>query len=313
LNRRIAFIGAGTIIEMFYIPQLKSMGFSDFCVYDSNSNRTEFLSKAYNINTGTFEQCATADVIILGIPPGNKFDLLYSLIAPGKTIICEKPFVHHLNQAKQLVNKAKLANCDLLVAHIRRLFSGIDIAHAHLRNNSYGKLIKAHIMEGNRYQYKTQSNYISNNPLGGVLLDTGSHALDAFLYVTNMHMLNNLNVEVRNAKRDKTEPSHENQFQFILNDIEVNLHLSRYETLANKMNLYFEHALVEVPLLLKPSIRITPNENESFVVHAGTSANYMSEAFRLQLYHMLIKKDASLFEANSFISLSGILQQLLAA
>jgi hypothetical protein len=39
----------------------------------------------------------------------------------------------------------------------------------------------------------------------------------------------------------------------------------------------------------------------------------MSEAFRLQLYHMLIKKDASLFEANSFISLSGILQQLLAA
>jgi hypothetical protein len=79
------------------------------------------------------------------------------------------------------------------------------------------------------------------------------------------------------------------------------------------MNLYFEHALVEVPLLLKPSIRITPNEKDSFVVHADTSVNYMSEAFRLQLYQMLIKKDASLFDANSFVALSGILQQLLAA
>ncbi len=313
MNRRIAFIGAGTIIEMFYIPQLKNMGFRDFWVYDSNSNRTKFLSKKYSIHAGTFEQCAAADVIILGIPPGKKFDLLYSLIAPGKTIICEKPFVHHLNQAKQLVNKANLAKCTLLVAHIRRLFSGIDIAHAHLKNKNYGKLVKVQIMEGNRYKYKTQSNYISNNPMGGVLLDTGSHALDAFLYVTNLHMLNNLNVQIQEAKREKAEPSHENHFQFTLNDIEINLHLSRYETLANKMNLYFEHALVEVPLLLKPSIRITPNEKDSFVVHADTSVNYMSEAFRLQLYQMLIKKDASLFDANSFVALSGILQQLLAA
>lgn len=313
MNRRIAFIGAGTIVEMFYIPQLNSMGFRDFWVYDNNSKRTNFLSKKYNLRAGSFEQCAAADVIILGVPPGKKFDLLYSLIAPGKAIICEKPFVHHLNQAKQLVEKANLANCALLVAHIRRLFSGIELAHTHLKNNSYGKLIKAQIVEGSRYQYKTQSNYISNNRLGGVLLDTGSHALDAFLYVNNLHLLNNMNIQILESKRDKAEPSHENHFQFTLNDIEVNLQLSRYETLANKMNLYFERALVEVPLLLKPSIRITPNKKESFVLHADTSVNYMSEAFRLQLYQMLIKRDTILFDANSFITLSGILQQLLAA
>ncbi len=286
------------------------MGFRNIWVFDSNNERTQYLCKTYKLHAGTFEQCAAADVVIVGIPPGKKFELLYSLIAPGKTIICEKPFVHHAGEAQQLINKATLAGCTLLVAHIRRLFGGIQLARQHLMNKNYGTLLKAEIFEGNRFSYKTQSNYISTNPFGGVLLDTGSHALDAFLFVSNMTSVNEFQLRIMQSDHDKNEPSHEVKYRFKLNDTEVFIHLSRYDALSNKMNLYFEKAVIEVPLLLKPSIRVTPVLGQRQVLTSGKCLNYMSEAFRLQLYYMLFKKDKQLFDARSFLNLSGILQQL---
>lgn len=311
MNDRIGIIGAGTIADAYYIPSLQYLGFSDITLYDVNEEAATALSQKHGIKTAPLQSLIqSASVLMIATPPHTHFELLKQCITAGnKTIICEKPFLYSKQEVLTIVELAQQYSSTVLVAHLRRVFTAIDAAKHLIPTLNLGELKKVQIWEGGRFTYKPKSDYTTHNPYGGVLLDTGSHALDCFLYVTGLTQTP-LTCTVKDVKKDKTEPSHEVFYSFLLNTIEVDLTLSRFKALANKITLYYENGIVEVPLGLKPNIAVTTNGNRRIYSSEQACLNYMSEAFKTEFTKMLIQKDKQLFDASDFVNLSSILETL---
>lgn len=308
----IGIVGAGSIVERYYLTALQQLGYTDILICDSDETRAQQLAQQFGLQPAMLASIqSTADTIIVAAPPHTHFELVNELLACNKTIICEKPFV--LSQAHAMLLNAKAQQIDarLLVAHIRRIFPGIQLAQQYIQqhNTHLGNLQQVTLFEGARFNYKSQSGYVHNHALGGVLADTGSHVIDSFLYVTGLEQ-QPISCAVDSVERDRPEPSHEINCAFRINNIPVQLRLSRYEALSNKMTLQYEHATLDVPLGIKPNIRITTNQTSSIQSAAESCLSYFSQAFREELRMMLQQPDEERFDANRFINLSTVLETL---
>lgn len=309
-KKSVGIIGCGNVAGTYYLPALKQLGFTQIAVYDSNQDHVRAFTHQNKVKSVTLNELIKhSDILILTTPPASHYELIMQCLLPGKTIICEKPFVLHGKDAEQAVQQAKAVGCNIYIAHIRRTFANINLAKGFLHQQPYGDLIKAELFEGSIFHYKTSSGYVTTDKYGGVLYDTGSHVLDSFLYVAGISH-QPLNITVESIVTDKVEPSHEWTGKFSLNNIPVYLKLSRYETLSNKMNLYFSRGMVEIPLMPHAAIRIREG-NKSGLLQAETGIiNYFSEAFKCELSEILIKENKEKFGAEHFIQLNYLLEKL---
>jgi predicted dehydrogenase len=314
MDEAIGIIGSGTIVDAYYIPTLKRLGFSNILLYDVNEKQASALAVNHGVQAASSQFITNnSGIIIIASPPHTHFEILENCIGKGAhTIVCEKPFLYSRSEAEKIREMAAQSSCNVLVAHIRRCFSAISNARRLIPTLSLGSLKKAHIMEGGRFAYKPKSDYATHNQYGGVLLDTGSHAMDCFLYVTGLTRAD-LHCKVNSVRKDKAEPSHEVAYLFCLNETEVNLRLSRYEALANKIVLQYENGTVEIPLGLMPNIAVTINGHQRIISYDHDCISYMSQAFYCELGTMLINKQHDTFDAADFITLSYILETLLQA
>lgn len=310
MSLSIGITGAGNIVESQYLPALKRLGFNDITLYDKDEARAKTLASIHRVKHAGLESLlSTCNTIILTTPPEHHFALLKTIIPHAKRVICEKPFVFREQHAKELSETAAHHKCELLIAHIKRIFPAIQLAKQFVKENNTGKLLRAELFDGSRSGYKSRSGYTTGNPYGGVLLDSGSHAIDSLLYITGLD-LQMSSCTVLNIQKDKEEPSHEFSANLMIDDVQVFMKLSRYAALSNKMNLHFEHFMLEIPLDLKPQIRVT-DSSKSYVTSPGTGIfNYISEAFGKELSILLSQKDKAEFEAPRFVNLSAILEKL---
>lgn len=307
----IGIVGAGSIVERYYLTALKQLGYHDILLYDSTETRARQIARQQGVEYADFSTIQSkADTIIVATPPHTHYELVNALLAHNKTIICEKPFVLSQEQALLLNIKAQQVDAHLLIAHIRRIFPGIQLAQQYIQQHrdSLGELKQAQLMEGARFNYQSQSGYVHNHPTGGVLADTGSHVLDSFLFVTGMEQ-QPMKSEVVSIERNQPEPAHEIKCAFKVNGIPVQLHLSRYEALSNKMTLHYEHARIEIPLGIKPAFRITTTHTTTVESAADSCITYFSQAFREEL-RLLIQQHDERFSVQKFINLSALLETL---
>ncbi|MES2558814.1 MAG: Gfo/Idh/MocA family oxidoreductase [Bacteroidota bacterium] len=308
----IGIVGAGSIVERYYLHALRQLGYADILIYDKIEVRSKELAQQFGVrqaDIATIQQAA--DTIIIATPPHTHFDLVNQLLACNKTIICEKPFVLSQEHALLLNTKAQQIDANLLVAHIRRIFPGIQLAQQYIEQHQQelGKLQRVLLNEGARFNYKSQSGYVRNHPMGGVLADTGSHVLDCLLYATGLD-LQPISCTLQSVEHNQPEPSHEVTCAFQINDIPVQLRLSRYQALSNKMTLQYEHATIDVPLGIKPNIRVIANQTSTIHSAATSCLTYFSQAFREELRLMLQQPDEHRFDAKRFLNLSAVLETL---
>jgi predicted dehydrogenase len=306
---RIGIIGGGSIVDLYYIQSMRRLGFKSIYLFDINKERQLFMVEKHGIISSTIDDikkdCAT---IIITTPIDAHFALCFDLIGKDKHIICEKPFLLSVKEFDLLSIQAKEQNCQLSVAHIRRIFPAISLAEQLLKTAPYGKLKEVKIVEGGRMSYKTSSNYTLNHPLGGVLADTGSHALDSFLFLTNQTH-STLSISNLSVQTSGKEPSHHAVVKMNLNGVNVNMELSRLKPLANKITLHYECGKVEVPMGIKPNIIVTSN-NSVEVRSADHFFHYMSEAFLMELYELLILKNRNQFGLDQFRNTSLVLEKI---
>jgi len=308
--KTIGIIGAGAIVELYYINTLKKLGFNDILLFDTNTERLTKIACKFNIKAASIDEINRyCEAIIIATPLDSHFKLCKTFCRSKRTLICEKPFLATLADFDLLTKIAAETDTTIFVAHIRRCFSANELAYHHLQQHDYGKLLTAHIFEGSRMNYQSSSNYLHNNPLGGVLYDTGSHAIDSFLWITQLStaaiIIDNMIV-----KTDKEEPSHECSIQFDINKANVYLQLSRIKLLANKMVLTYERAKVEVPLNLKPNIIVSTNNLMQVVSCKDACINYMSEAFKFELYDLLVVKNTEKYGIENFRNTTLVLEKL---
>jgi predicted dehydrogenase len=311
----VGLIGCGSIASSQYAPIIQNY-FHDHrrLFYDINENAAAHLAGKLKGEPSTLEQLIDqSDFIIITSPPDTHYELLKSSIRSGKTIVCEKPFLLDINHAMEIIESANNVGANVFAAHLRRFFPAIIAAKKFIETNLMGKLKKVEIYEGGRFNWESLSGYHYKSPLGGVVPDTGSHAIDSMLYVLGMDIRDADFRLVDRSRIPEKEPSHVFKASFRIEsgeiNVEGNIYLSRRTALANKLNIYFEKGLIEVPLDLKNAVKISTHDGKT-ILDEKYPVKTFEQAFQEQFRHILEDK-GNLLSAQRFINTTKLLQTLI--
>jgi predicted dehydrogenase len=190
---------------------------------------------------------------LLTTPPNLHAQIAGEYVDAGKGVFVEKPLTGASSDARQLVERSAQTGARVLVNQTWRFFPSVNIARAWL----HGRLDEVHSIEateGNRLDWPLTSNYIVEDPYGGVIHDTGAHLVDMVLYLLRLdEVAIGASAEVGEvAKTPAREPSHECRVSLVLHDgadrsVPVELMLSRLRPLARAVKVRGSFGTLVVP------------------------------------------------------------------
>jgi predicted dehydrogenase len=310
----VGIIGCGAVAQQMYTRTLPRVpGVRVSCVTDRNEAAARTLAGIFAARACSLEDVlAGSEVVIIATPPGTHYALCKQALEAGVGVVCEKPFVGTTREAGDLVEAARRRNLGLYVGHFRRTYPAVQAARRLIATGALGAVKAISVAEGGRYSWGVQSGYIKSDPLGGVLFDTGSHAIDMALYACALDHLP-LAVEAT-VHRDRSEPAHEVKASGVLvmgqRRIGFELLLSRYEALANRVRIELEHARVDLPTGLRSAVRVTGKHGSTIVPAREADASYF-ESFTAQWEAIFADGGgAETFEASRFLGLTAVLEGL---
>jgi predicted dehydrogenase len=311
----IGLIGCGAVVHSMYARTL--IGRRDYAVryvHDLNPSQAASAAALFGAEAVALSTVlANAEAIVVSTPPSTHTQLLSEIIAPGRTILCEKPYTTTRTDAARLASVARDVGAQLYVGHFRRLFPQLELARELVGLGLIGDVEEITASEGARFTWNAVSNYTTREVSGGVLWDTGSHTLDMALFAARLDEVVELAVRPGQVKRDKPEPSHDFRGSFTLSagerTIAARLHVSRKEALPNLVKIRGSHGTVSFVTGLDDRVRLT-TPLRSTVLSAQRTFTDLLECFDLQLRRILLGDGAELFEAERFVGQIGMLETL---
>ena len=310
---KIAIIGCGAVTRLSYLPELPKIPGLRICyVYDTDPA----LAKSAALTAGARvaepeEILEKADAVIIATPPATHAKLIHYYLQKIRTVICEKPFVGTLSEARALVAMASEKSADLFVAHFRRCFPNVTLARSIIETGLIGQVTALELYEGGRFTWQATSNYTEKERFGGVHFDTGSHTIDMALFAAGLDTIP-LNIVIDNVESDGTKPFHMVKAKFTFNTDACKgngfLYLSRYEVLANLIRIIGERGVLEFSTGMDNRIRLS-GVSGSTTVTAESSLKTFMDPFRLQYRHML-GGSGNLFDAARFVNLTDFLEKI---
>jgi predicted dehydrogenase len=254
-----------------------------------------------------------ADAIIISTPPSTHAPLVRACLRPGRTILCEKPYMTNYDDAIEVCESAKALGAQLYVGHFRRAFPHLELARKLVALGLIGEVNSLTASEGGRFLWKAVSSYTVEDPNGGVLWDTGSHTLDMALFASGFDCAASLDVHDIKVNRDKSEPSHRFRGDFRLSvdgqGIDGRICVSRTEVLPNLVRICGTHGQVAFVTDLDDRVRLTTAAG-SIVLRAERSYKNLMECFDLQLRRILLADRAEPFAAHNFVGQIGLIEEL---
>lgn len=312
---RLAIVGCGTVAQVNYSRTLPRVaGIEVTLVSDLRTEAAEALASKMGARVATFEQILEqADAVIVATPPSSHFELVRRALERVPLVVCEKPFVPTVREARELVVVAERTGHRLLVGHFRRTFAALRMARELVQTGVMGRVTAIDIAEGGRFAWEAESGYVFKDPFGGVLFDTGSHSIDMALYVT---LLDGQKIEpiVHQVVRDRAEPSHEIRAEVTLRtpsgEVDLLVRLSRYRALANRLHVTFERGSLDVSVGPRGNVRLN-GPSGSTVLHAVDAHNDFDLAFIDQWYAMFGQTGADVpFRAERFVGLTAVIEAI---
>jgi len=313
--KSVGIIGCGSIANISYASIL-NVWFknADKYFYDVNDHAAkEMSSNLSGKSVGVDELIERSDFIIITTPPDAHYDLLVKAIQPGKTIICEKPFLLSYDQIMKIIGLTRSKNARVFAAHVRRFFPSLNLARKFIETGLLGAISKIDLFEGGRFSWESQSGYHYKSSSGGVLPDTGSHSIDSLLFVLGLDT-KQADFEVISSKRTpEQEPSHVFEADFNIECENINapasIHLSRRTFLSNKLNIYGENGIMEIPLDLKNAVKVSTKSGAT-VLRENHPALTIDDAFNRQ-FNNILNEDGKLLDVTRFINTTILLEKLL--
>lgn len=312
-KRKLGIIGCGAVTQKNYLSTLPFYpDIAIACVHDLNSSIAQKVAEKTGARVVSVEAIKSeCEIVVIATPPSSHASLVEEMLASGRTVICEKPFVGTKRDAERLAQLASERNSKLLVSHFRRCFSSVRLARSIVQSGILGTVKKISAYEGGRFSWQTESGYVYKDPYGGVLFDTGSHTLDMVLHVA---CFDSGSLEVRSAEvaRDCPEPSHELEAKALLvkdgREIKSHFKFSRIVATANKIRVDCENGFVELPIGLVNYVRLGKQGGKSIIVRARESYENLMDCFALQFKQMFYDDPERTFSAEKFINLSALLE-----
>jgi predicted dehydrogenase len=187
---RVALVGGGAVVQTMYAPALlRQRGYAIACVVDADPARAAEIEAAFKVRTlsGGWEAlvaderlCAEVDAAVICLPHALHAPAAIALMERGKHILCEKPIAASARDARAMQRVAEDRGVVLSVALLRRFYRKNIVIRELLAAGRLGPLASFELVEGFDYRWPTKSAFFFDRALagGGVLMDTGSHALD---------------------------------------------------------------------------------------------------------------------------------------
>lgn len=184
----LALIGCGAVAELYYAPALESLSscanLTVKMVYDSSIEKARFLSERLGharIAGSLAEVCDSGcDLAIIATPPRSHAQISAELARSGMHVLCEKPMAASIADAHKMIESARQANSLLAVGLFRRFFPVHQAIKRYVSDGTFGKPKSINLNEGYPFIWpvRTASTFDQSSVSGGILLDSGSHAVD---------------------------------------------------------------------------------------------------------------------------------------
>ncbi len=313
---KVGLVGCGAVVHRMYTKGLLGRSayrvafVSDLDPAQAASAAEVFDAQAVDLDVLVDQ----ADAIVVSPPPATHAALVRACLRPGRTVLCEKPYMTSGVDAAAVAREASEVGASLYVGHFRRAFPHLALAQRLIGLGLIGDITGVSACEGGRFTWRTVSDYPVRDIHGGVLWDTGSHTLDMALFASGLdRVAPDFAIEVLRVDKDKSEPSHDFLADFRLEiagrPVDGHVHVSRKQSLPNLIEIAGTRGKVSFSAGLDDRIRIT-TEAGSEIVKAERAFEDLMEGFDLQLRHVLLKDRDGDFAADRFIGQVRLMEAL---
>lgn len=246
-------IGGGAVGVDFHLPRMLGiLSMDEVCVVDNSAQRRAQLEARYSNNSqiSIFEKIPQGkfDVSVIATPPKYHLEVFGQLLECSSKIIVEKPMTKTLSEAKLLLEQAKERDERVYVAHIRRSLGSFSWMKDCYREQAFGNLNSVRLYEGSIFGWNAVSIGSFSKDLngGGVLMDTGPHAIDQLYQIFDHLSLSSSKMDA--VPRLSNTAIEANVHLELIADgkVPVTLALSRNRVFSNQ--LIFEYDNVNVCL-----------------------------------------------------------------
>lgn len=196
LERSLAIIGCGAVVEQFYVSGLKSLekrGWSFFFVDAAVERAREIASRFPNAaGLGSIDAVVgRASHAIVATPPASHYSLCSQLLEAEIHVLCEKPLVLDPAEGQALVDRAANAHLKLHVNQTRRWFPASLAAKRLLSEGAIGELTSVSVRSGTRFNWPAKTAFHSHPGLArhGILSDQGAHVFDLIGWILNCELV----------------------------------------------------------------------------------------------------------------------------
>jgi predicted dehydrogenase len=195
---RIGIVGAGAIVQQMHIPVLRCLESPSLLwILDADKGRASKVAQANGIPQAgsAAEDLASlpaVDVILLAVPWGAR-RAYYEQVRALPTrpaLYVEKPFARTSAEHRELVSG--FPDWQVAIGHSRRAGAAIQFARHLTGSGVMGPVQKCEISFGGLGRILTRGGYYGNLALagGGILMEMGTHYLDAALEVLDAQSIN---------------------------------------------------------------------------------------------------------------------------
>jgi len=207
---KIGVLGCANIAKRFMIKAILDTGkFELIGIASRNLEKAEkftdiFGSKAYG-NYSDLIMDPDIEAIYMPLPTGLHYEWLLKCIEQGKHIFCEKSLVSSIEEAKEVIDKAKKNNIVIMENFMFRFHSQHEEIKSILTSGKIGELRSIRTSFGFP-PFRDKDNIRYQRELGGgALLDAGGYTIQASRMFLNenievvgstLHMDNNLDVDI---------------------------------------------------------------------------------------------------------------------
>lgn len=123
------------------------------------------------------------EVVLIGLPTSLHKEYALKAIEAGKHVMCEKPFVRHTEEGKEVLKALKGYDKNFMVLQCIRFWPAYAKAHELIKSGEYGKVLSAHFVRNSPKPTWSWENWLLDNPRGGgALIDLHVHDVDFVNY-----------------------------------------------------------------------------------------------------------------------------------
>ncbi len=243
-------VGGGAVGVDFHLPRLITLcGVTAVTIVEVDARRRADLAEKFGARNDVqvlpaLPQDGRYDIAVIATPPRLHAPYVEELKLRCRQLLIEKPLANDLAGALAIAASLADAPCQAFVCHIRRALGSFALVRELRQRGTFGRLRSVRLAEGGVFNWKAASIGSFSRQLngGGVLQDTGPHALDLLCQV-----FTELSLQRSWMDADLTRGARAIEANCVLHlrgddQVPVALALSRNRNFSNRAHFQFEGA-----------------------------------------------------------------------